>query len=115
MPRIKRGVFAKKKHRKLKKLTKGYLHSRRASVKRAREAIIKAGQHAYVDRKKKKRNARSLWIIKINAGLRKNGISYSQFIKKLKNQKIDIDRKILAQLAEYEPKIFEKFVKEINK
>lgn len=115
MVRIKRGVFARKKHRKLKKQTKGYLHTRRASVKRAKEAFIKAGQHSYVDRKKKKRNARKLWIIKINAGLRKHEITYSRFIKILKDQKVEIDRKILAQMAEHEPKAFKKLVQEIIK
>ena len=115
MARIKRGVITKKKHSKLKKLTNGYIHSRRASVKRAKEAVLKAGQHSYIDRKKKKRTSRRLWIAKVNAGLREHGTTYSKFIKLLAEQKIEIDRKILAQLAETEPEAFKKLVKEVIK
>lgn len=115
MPRIKRGVFAKKKHRKLKKLTKGYLKSRRASIKRAREAIYKAGQHAYIDRRRKKRDFRRLWITKISAAVQTYGLNYSQFVALLKKQKIELDRKILAQLAKSYPKIFEKIVEKVKK
>ena len=114
MPRVKRGLMVKKKHKKLKKQVRGYLKTRRASVKKAREAFIKAGQHAYRDRKRKKREMRKLWIIRLNAALRKQGITYSEFINLLKKNNIELDRKILAQMAVEEPEIFEKIVKEIK-
>ena len=114
MPRIKRGTITKKKHRKLKKLTKGYLHTRRASVKRAREAVLKAGVHSFRDRKRKKREFRRLWIVQISAALEPFGISYSEFIHRLKEAKIELDRKILAQLAREHPKIFEKIVEKVK-
>jgi large subunit ribosomal protein L20 len=115
MARIKRGIITKKKHNKIRKAVKGYIHTRRASIKRAKEAILKAGQHSYIDRKKKKRTVKSLWIIKINAGLRSYGTTYSKFFNLLKQDKIIVNRKVLAQMAEKEPKVFEKFVKEVLK
>ncbi len=113
--RIKRGTTSRKKHNKIRKAVKGYIHTRRASIKRAKEAILKAGQHAYIDRKKKKRTTRRLWILKINAGLRNNGTTYSKFIKLITDQKIKVDRKILAELAENDPEVFTKIVKEVTK
>ncbi|MBA7490356.1 50S ribosomal protein L20 [subsurface metagenome] len=115
MPRIKRGVTVKKRHKKIKKAVKGYIHSRRASVKRAKEALLKAGQHAYRDRKLRKRNYRKLWIIRLNAAVRQYGLTYSQFIAILKKQKIALDRKILAQIAVEEPEIFKKIVEKVKK
>jgi large subunit ribosomal protein L20 len=115
MARIKRGVSAHKKHKKIKKLTKGYIHSRRASIKKGREAVLKAGKYSYIHRKKKKSDFRRLWIVKINAALSKHKINYSTFISQLKTKKIDIDRKILAELAEKEPKVFDDIVKEAKK
>lgn len=115
MPRIKRGTIAKKKHRKIKKLTKGYLHSRHASVRRGREAVIKAGQHSYFDRKKKKSSFRRLWNIKISAGLTGSDLSYSKFIHLLRTKKIVLNKKILAQLAETDKKTFDKIVEEVKK
>lgn len=114
MPRIKRGTIVKKKHKKLKKQVKGYLKTRRASVKKAKEALIKAGQHAYRDRRRKKREMRRLWIIRLNAALREQGLTYSEFINLLKKNKIGLDRKILSQIAEKEPKIFKKIIQEVK-
>ena len=114
MPRIKRGKIVRKKHKKIKKQVKGYLKTRRTSVKRAKEAIYKAGRYSYRDRRTKKRDQRRRWIVKINAGLSDTDIRYSQFIKKLKDKKIELDRKILADFAENEPKVFEKIVKEVS-
>ena len=115
MPRVKRGVMVKKRHKKIKKQVRGYLKTRRASVKKAKEALIKAGQHAYRDRKRKKREMRRLWIIRLNAALRKQGITYSKFINLLKKNNIELDRKILAQMAVEEPEIFEKIVSQVKK
>ena len=115
MPRVKRGVLAKKKHRTLKKFTKGFIHTRRASVKKAREAMLKAGVNAYIGRKQKKRTIRRVWIARINAALSEQNLSYSKFIKQLKDKKIALDRKVLAHLAAEEPKIFEKIVEEVKK
>lgn len=114
MVRVKRGLIAKKKHKKLKKQAKGYMKTRRASVKKAREAVTRAGQHAYRDRKRKKREMRRLWIIKLNAALREQGLTYSEFINLLKKNKIELDRKILSQIAEKEPEIFEKIVSQVK-
>jgi large subunit ribosomal protein L20 len=114
MPRVKRGIITKKKHNKLRAATKGFVHSRRASVKRAREAMLKAGVNAYIGRKQKKRTIRSLWIARINAALRQQGFTYSRFIKALNNKKIGLDRKILAYLASEEPKVFEKIVEKVK-
>ena len=111
MPRIKRGKTVRRKHKKIKAQVKGYIRSRRASVKRAKEAIYKAGRYSYRDRRTKKREARRRWIVKINAGLSASGLRYSEFIKKLKDNKIELDRKILSDLAENEPKVFEEIVK----
>lgn len=115
MPRVKRGVTTKKKHKKLKKAVKGMIHTRRASVKRAREAILKAGTHAYIGRKQKKRTIRRVWIVRINAALREQDLTYSKFIKLLKDKKIELDRKILAHLATEEPEVFKKIVEEAKK
>jgi len=112
--RIKRGVGTKKTHKKLKKATKGFIHIRRASVKKAREAFIKAGTRAYSGRKKRKRDLRRLWIIRLNAAVRKNGLSYSKFIHLLKKNKIELDRKILAEIAFERPEIFKKIVAELK-
>jgi len=114
MPRIKRGVSTKKTHRKIKRKVKGFIASRQASIKRAQEAILKAGQHAYIDRRRKKREHRALWILRINNACRQNDIKYSSFIKKLKDKKIGLDRKILASLAVDHPEVFETIVKKIK-
>lgn len=115
MPRVKRGKAHIKKRKNLLKLTKGYRAGRKSKVKLAKTAYRKAGVYAYRDRRNKKRERRSLWQIKINAAVRKNGITYSKFIDLLKKNKIELDRKILANLAEHNPDIFAKIVKSLNK
>jgi len=114
MPRVKRGKTHLKKRKKLLKQVKGYKHGRKKSIRLAKVAVLKAGSYAYRDRRNKKRSARRLWQIKLNAAVRAYGLSYSQFIYKLKQKKIELDRKVLADLAENNPKIFEKIVKEVK-
>jgi large subunit ribosomal protein L20 len=114
MARVKRGILVAKKHRKIKKAVKGYSQIRRSSIKKAKEAILKAGQHSYFDRKKKKGNFRKLWILKINAACKLNGISYREFIYLLKQNKIEMNRKVLSQLAEKHPEIFEEIVGQVK-
>lgn len=108
MPRVKRGVTSHKRHKRLMKQTKGYSGLRRHSVKKAREALLKAWQYAYRDRRTKKRDFRRLWIQRINAGARQHGLSYSQFIHGLNAKGIQLDRKILAQIAYEQPEQFAK-------
>lgn len=108
--RVKRGVVKHAKSKKIRQATKGMGHTRRASVRKGNEAIIKALSYGYRDRRNKKRYLRSLWIIRINAALEQNGISYSQFIGQTKTAGITIDRKILAELAVSEPKAFSAIV-----
>jgi len=113
MPRVKRGTTHVKKRRKLLKQVKGYRHGRKKSVRLAKTAVLKAGKYAYRDRRTKKRTARRLWQIKLNAAVREHEMNYSQFIYKLKQKKIELDRKVLADLAENNPKIFEKIIKSL--
>lgn len=112
--RIKRGTVVRKRHKKLLKATKGYHGGRKNLYKQAKQAWIKAGQHAYMHRRTKKRDFRSLWIININAACRVNGIKYSEFIAGLKKNKIELDRKVLADIAENNPEEFAKIVKEVK-
>ncbi|MFH1367334.1 MAG: 50S ribosomal protein L20 [Patescibacteria group bacterium] len=113
--RVKRGVIHVKKRQKLFRSLKGYRWRRKNTLKLGKTAFLKAGVNAYRDRKRKKRVFRGLWNIKINAGVRPYGLNYATFIHLLKVNKIELDRKILSQLAEFEPKVFEELVKEINK
>jgi len=113
MPRVKSGKTHLKKRRKILKQAKGYKLGRKKLIKQAKTAITKAGAHAYQDRRLKKRNARRLWNIKINAAVRALGLTYSKFIHQLKTKKITLDRKSLADLAENHPKIFKKLVKSL--
>ena len=99
MARVKRGVQARKRHKKVLKLAKGYYNARRKIYRVAKQAVIKAGQYAYRDRKARKRTFRALWITRINAGARNNGMSYSRFINGLKKADISLDRKVLADMA----------------
>lgn len=114
MTRIKRGTISIKRRRKVLKQVKGYRHGRKSKERLAREAILHAGTHSFHDRRKKKRNMRKLWQIKINAASRAKGTSYSKFINKLKKVGIALDRKILAQLAENHPGVFSKVVETIE-
>ena len=99
MARVKRGVQARKRHKKILKLAKGYYNARRKIYRVAKQAVIKAGQYAYRDRRTRKRAFRALWITRINAGARNNGLSYSRFINGLKKADISLDRKVLADMA----------------
>jgi large subunit ribosomal protein L20 len=114
MVRVKRGTTTKKRHKKIRKQTRGMRGARKRTIKKGREALMKAGSYAYRDRRTKKRVFRKLWIVRLNAFLKSYGISYSQFIAGLKKNKIEIDRKILAQLAVSEPKTLEKLIKKIH-
>lgn len=99
MPRVKRGVTARARHNKVLKEAKGYYGARSKTFKTARQAVIKAGQYAYRDRRVRKREFRALWITRINAAARENGLSYSRLINGLKQAGIELDRKVLADMA----------------
>lgn len=114
MPRVKRGKIHTKKRKKLLKKVKGYKWGRKKLIRLAKTASTKAGAHAFVDRRKKKRDFRRLWQIKINAFVREHGLSYSQFIDKLKKNKIEIDRKMLADLAVNNKKVLANLIKEVK-
>src|SRR3989344_583980 len=111
--RVKRGVTSHKRHKKLLASVKGYRGGRSKLVKEAKQAQIHAGVDAYRGRKEKKRQMRSLWITRINAALKPYDISYNQFIAKLKKKNIELDRKILSQIALENPDTFEKIVKKV--
>ncbi len=115
MARVKRGTINRRRHKKVLKRTKGFRSGRSKLYKRAKEAAIRAGQHAYVHRRLKKRDFRCLWITRLNIAVRQHGLKYSQFIAGLKKNKIELDRKILADLAIKEPKVFEKIVALVKK
>lgn len=106
MARVKRGVIARRRHKKILKQAKGYYGARSRVFRVAKQAVIKAGQYAYRDRKQRKRQFRQLWIARINAGARLNGLSYSKFINGLKKATVEIDRKVLADLAVNEKAAF---------
>lgn len=110
MVRVTRGIIAHKKRERLLKYAKGFKWGRKSKERLAREALLHAWSHQFKGRKLKKRDFRRLWNIKINAGAREHGLSYSRFIAGLKAKRIGLDRKILADLAEHEPKVFEKVV-----
>ncbi|GGO81984.1 MAG: 50S ribosomal protein L20 [Oceanospirillaceae bacterium] len=106
MARVKRGVIARRRHKKVLKQAKGYYGARSRVFRVAKQAVIKAGQYAYRDRRQRKRQFRALWIARINAGARTNGLSYSRLIAGLKKASIEIDRKVLADLAVHEQAAF---------
>lgn len=110
MARVKRGVMARKRHKKILKLAKGYYGARSRVFRVAKQAVIKAGQYAYRDRRVKRRNFRSLWIVRINAGVRQQGMTYSRFMNGLKRASIDLDRKVLADLAIFDQVAFQQLV-----
>ena len=116
MTRVKRGKIALKRRRKILRQTKGFRWQRKSKERAAKEALLHAGVHAFHDRRKKKRNFRALWNIKINAAVRqladKPGLSYSKFIHGLKKSGIALNRKMLAELAEKHPEVFKKIVLE---
>ncbi len=113
--RVKRGVTSHAKHNKIRKATKGFSHPNRVSIKRGRQAVTKGLQFATRDRKNRKRTFRELWNTRINAAARLNGTTYSKFIAALKTAGINLDRKILAELAVNEPAAFTAVVKATEK
>jgi large subunit ribosomal protein L20 len=106
MPRVKRGVTARRRHKKVLSQAKGYYGARSRVYRVAKQAVIKAGQYAYRDRRQRKRQFRALWIARINAGARLNEMSYSRFINGLKKANVEIDRKVLADIAVHEKDAF---------
>ena len=106
MPRVKRGVTARARHKKVLEQAKGYRGRRKNVYRIAKEAVMRAGQYAYRDRRNKKREFRALWITRINAGAREAGVTYSQFMAGLKKAGIDMDRKVLADVAGADPAAF---------
>ena len=112
MARTKRGVISRARHKKVLKQAKGFRGSRSRTYKVAKQAVMRAGQYAYRDRRVKKRVFRSLWIIRINAAARENGLTYSKLITGLKKAKIDLDRKTLASIAVNDKEAFSKIVEE---
>lgn len=109
--RVKRGVTSRAKHNKIRSATKGMTRSNRSSIKRGKQAIVKAMENATRDRKDRKRTFRQLWNTRINAAARLNGTTYSRLIAGLKKANVSLDRKVLAELAVNEPKAFEAVVK----
>ncbi len=111
MARVKRGVTSHAKHKKTLKAAKGYYGRRKNTIRVAKQAVEKAGQYAFRDRKNKKRTFRALWIQRINAGVRQFGLTYSRFINGLRLAQVEVDRKVLADLAVTDPKAFAALVK----
>lgn len=114
MTRVKRGVETKRKHKKLLKAAKGYWMMRHKHVRSAKEAVLHAGQYAFAGRKLKKRDFRSLWITRIGEACKAQGMSYSVFIKKLSDKKIELDRKIMSWLVTNEKPAFDKILEKIK-
>ena len=112
--RVKRGVTARAKHKKILKAAKGMQHNRTRSYRMAKQGVIRALQYAYRDRRNRKRDLRALWITRINAAARLNGTTYGQLINGLKKANIELDRKILAELAAKESKAFANVVKSVK-
>ena len=112
MPRVKRGVTARARHKKVLNLAKGYRGRRSTVFRIAKEAVMKAGQYAYRDRRAKKRVFRALWIARINAAVRNGGMTYSRFMNGLKRANIEVDRKVLADLAVMDKPAFARFIEQ---
>jgi large subunit ribosomal protein L20 len=110
MPRVKRGVTARARHKKIIALAKGYRGRRKNVYRIAKQAVMKAGQYAYRDRRQKKRQFRQLWITRINAAARLSGLTYSRFMNGLKKAAIEIDRKVLADMAVFDKPAFAQIV-----
>lgn len=115
MSRIKRGTIRAKKRQRLLRLTKGYKHGRKNLVKQAKQAVLRAGQHAYRDRRRKKREFRALWIIRLNAAVRQHGLIYRDFIYGLKKANLELNRKVLSELAIKAPEEFEKITQRVKR
>jgi len=114
MVRIKGGVRTRAKHKKVLKMAKGFWMTRHKQFKKAKEAVLHAGEYAFAGRKHKKRDFRQLWIMRMNAALRELGMKYSIFINKLKINRIELDRKILSQLAVEHPEVFKKIIEKVK-
>jgi len=114
MARVKRGIMASKRRKNVLKMAKGFKWRRKSTFRAAKEALLKAGKYAYRDRRNKKRTNRRLWILKINNALRELGLTYSKFIKTMSDKKIEIDRKVLSQMAQENPTIFAKFIEKVK-
>ena len=114
MVRIKSGIATKKKHRKVLRLAKGYWMTRHKQFKKAKEAVLHAGEYAFAGRKRRKRDFRALWITRLNAALREAGLTYSKFINSLKTKKIGLDRKVLSQIAIDYPAVFKKIIEKVK-
>ncbi|MBS0211653.1 MAG: 50S ribosomal protein L20 [Proteobacteria bacterium] len=112
MARVKRGVMARRRHKKIIKLAKGYFHARRKVFRVAKQAVTKAAQYAYIGRKQRKRQFRALWIVRINAGARQYGLSYSRMMNGLKKANITLDRKVLADIAVHDIAAFGKLAEQ---
>lgn len=110
MPRVKRGKQANKRRKNLLKHAKGFMWTRKSKYRQAKEALLHAWSFQFADRRKKKNNFRRLWQVRIGAAARENDLSYSQLINRLKKAKIELDRKILSNLAQHEPEMFKKIV-----
>ena len=115
MARVKSGIITKKKHKKILKLAKGYFGAKSTSFRIANQAVMKSLSYAYRDRKTKKRDFRKLWITRINAAARMNGLSYSKFMNLLKEASIELNRKVLADMAVNDPQAFAKLVEQVKK
>ena len=114
MPRVKRGVTARARHKKIMKLSKGFILRRTNVFRVAKQAVMKAGQYAYRDRRNKKRVFRRLWIARINAGARANGMTYSVFMNGLKKANIALDRKVLSDMAIFDKAGFASLVEKVK-
>ncbi|MDK2124817.1 50S ribosomal protein L20 [Parachitinimonas caeni] len=112
MPRVKRGVTARARHKKVLALAKGYRGRRKNVYRIAKQAVMKAGQYAYRDRRQRKRQFRTLWIARINAATRELGLTYSRFMNGLKKAAIEVDRKVLADLAVFDKPAFARIVEQ---
>ena len=113
--RVKRGVPARAKHKKILKLAKGMQHNRTRSFRMAKQGVIRSLQYAYRDRRNRRRDLRALWITRINAAARENGTTYGKLIANIKETGVELDRKVLADLAVKEPKAFAVIVKAVTK
>ena len=114
MTRVKGGVRTRRRHKKILDLAKGYYGSRHRLYKRAADAVLHSGEYAFAGRRQRRRDIRRLWIVRINAGLRPLGVSYSKFIKMLKDANINLDRKSLSEMATNDIKAFEQVVKSVS-
>ena len=115
MTRVKRGIIVKKRHKRLLKQTKGFWGQRKNVFKRAKETLLRAWAFAFKGRKLKKRDMRALFISRIKAAVNERGLSYSKFIHGMKKERVDLNRKMLSQLAIYEPEAFTQLTKMVNK